>query len=456
MKDKILDRDFLQKNLTIDGVLDAISKLENPLATDDAGPVKWKSFNNQVVVESERYFYKVYEEFTDGVGPFNSLVRNFLADEYARLGIDWKIITFERDGKIFDFEQRQKLRVLEGNDMSFEEVLLSFSEIIGEVEKSLEFKSILEQLETNEAFENVEQLKLIRYCVNKFADYAVFDNHVVLLDDADWIITLVDCDGEPVLVDPDMSVPVKTSNGAFLFTQALFSTVVDGKKKLVVPEFNQCTHGWYLLTENEQEKNCDSLAVLKKDEKEFVDSVTKSVESSIAARVASLCNEKTLFVDDKETFEIEARLVDEDETKTYFSISQLLSERRSVVLKTRLPEHSFERSKWENHMKNISICFPQVMFRTEICLTDHLCESWLQGNFDPFSTASQFSSTVYFTFGDKSSLNRDAFRKFLIQIAKNKQDVFLSIYECCPKDFGFRSIDDMKQIWTSVTGETLE
>ena len=277
--------EILKKNLTIEGAIDSIRKFEDnqSLATSE-NMVKWKNYHHQVVVESDSHFYKVYEELNFYIGPFCSLIRNALAGVYSSLGINWKIITFEQNGSLYDFEQREKLKVAEIQDGEFEDVLLSCSYLLDEVERILEFDNILEQLKQTQAFKSVNALKLVRNCVNKYADYAMWEGQAVLLDDADFYIALVDRNGEIVDVPPQVEVPVKTSYGNFLFTSCTSASFENGEFKNNVPANNEVVHGWYLFKERPEAANAIVKAGNDVVERQFVDekraTLTHNIEVS--------------------------------------------------------------------------------------------------------------------------------------------------------------------------------
>ena len=253
---------WLKKNLTIDEALECIKQFEETkqcISTNSF--VKWKSFAHQVVVESSDYFYKVYEEPVNSLGPFNSLVRNLLASVYKQLGINWSIVSFRRGSSIFDFEQRQKLALASKKDITFSRLLLSFSKVLDSVEKLLELDDVLVQVKSSTLFSQVYKLKLARCCVNKFEDYALFNGQAVLLDDSDWYIVPVNAKGEVIAIDEPVSFSVNTSHGNFLFLNSLdslsdFSGIYSGFNRL-----NPATHGWYLYSDNANLNDVPSLRV---------------------------------------------------------------------------------------------------------------------------------------------------------------------------------------------------
>lgn len=412
------DIDTLIKTITIDGALDAIKQLEDSLGEQDSALVKWKSYNNQIVVGGKNHFYKIYEESKDSVGPFNSFVRNCLAKIYQDLGIDWKIVTFERDGHIFDFEQRQPLDVFAPGDVAFTDVLLSFSKILDELEDMLEFDVILQQLKEYDSFLGVQALKLLRFCVNKHIDYATFNGQVVLLDNADWMILLLDENGDVVVVDPSVSVPVKTSYGEFIFTSALYSKMVDGKNEFVVPKFNESTHGWYLQSNPDLPAQGAEIVLDKKNDKSFFDKKTSAVQFAVELEVGECASESRETNCDDEVVEIEQDLTQPCENEFYSQLETLTRSDKQICLKTKFVLGQKNEDTWKFHMENISIVYPNVRKITLVELTQENCMKYATNKFKFSKFSQDYSTEVCLKASCGHAPDRKTFAKFLRELQK--------------------------------------
>lgn len=159
---------------------------------------KIKNYEHQVVIESDDYYYKVYEDKKD-VGVYKLEIRKRLAKIYNSYGIHWVIISFEKDGMIYTVEQREKLTVC-GNEITCKNLLLGWKKTLDILEKELRFDNITNQIKENyKTLTNLKEIKLIRECINKPNDYAYGPNgEIILLDDSDWFITLIDENGEKI------------------------------------------------------------------------------------------------------------------------------------------------------------------------------------------------------------------------------------------------------------------
>lgn len=153
--------------------------------------VKWKDYSNQVVIETERYFYKLYKMPADS-GWFIAEARAILGELYRARGVHWEVTTIVDGSDIYQLEQREKLRVCDST-MDYGDILLSWNGIQQELEERMQLGLLTSQLKQH--FPGLSCVKLIRDCANKFEDYAIKDGQVYLLDDADWFLALVDKDG---------------------------------------------------------------------------------------------------------------------------------------------------------------------------------------------------------------------------------------------------------------------
>lgn len=163
-------------------LVNAICKLDD---SDVNSWVKWKSYQHQIVVQTDEYYYKVYNEDIK-YGSFNLTIRRAFAELYNSWGIVWDLHT-EITDQILTIERRQKLDL---PTCDFEQTFNLYRSELPIVEKSLKFDNI--GLQLSEQLGQRVRLRLVRDCINKNADYAIYNNHCVLLDDADFFIALVD------------------------------------------------------------------------------------------------------------------------------------------------------------------------------------------------------------------------------------------------------------------------
>lgn len=172
--------------------INAIRMVDSNCSFNNA--LKWKDYDNQVVIKTDNYYYKVYT-IDKQVSKFFEKIREKLAEIYREeFGIHWLVTTIECNGVLYQVEQREKLTVLEPSMMSFEEILLKWSYTLNLLEEKLHLDIITKEIQ--EVHSDVYKLKIVRDCVNKFPDYALTNNgDVVLLDDSDWFIAMVDKDG---------------------------------------------------------------------------------------------------------------------------------------------------------------------------------------------------------------------------------------------------------------------
>ncbi len=155
---------------------------------------KWKDYDNQVVIRSDNYFYKIYQ--TTYTTQFFCAIREALAKIYReQFGLVWNTQTIydKEKGSIYQIEQREKLEVCTPEKISYEDLFLDWSNTLELLEAELGLKEI--ELQLREYFPQMKRLKIVRDCVNKFEDYAFKNGKIVLLDDADFFLAMVDKDG---------------------------------------------------------------------------------------------------------------------------------------------------------------------------------------------------------------------------------------------------------------------
>lgn len=173
--------------------------------------VKWKNYANQVVVQTNDYFYKVYNDDLK-FGLFLLKIRTELTNIYNSWGIHWQIHSQITD-QILTIEQRQKLQV---PTMPFNSLFSLWRNTLNELEKRLKFNNIKVQLK--EYIPQLQSIHLVRDCVNKNDDYAVLNNHCVLLDDAEFFLAFVD-----------------SSNNWISLPFNIYTVFIDSQEKIIAP-----------------------------------------------------------------------------------------------------------------------------------------------------------------------------------------------------------------------------
>lgn len=158
---------------------------------------KWKNYDNQVVIRSDKYFYKIYQ--SSYTTQFPCIIREVLGKIYReQFGLFWNTqVIYDKDKhSIYQIEQREKLEVCTPETpekIAYEDLFLDWSNTLELVEKELGLREI--ELQLREYFPEMHKLKIVRDCVNKFEDYAFKNGKVVLLDDSDFFLAMVDKEG---------------------------------------------------------------------------------------------------------------------------------------------------------------------------------------------------------------------------------------------------------------------
>lgn len=177
-----------------------------------------KESDCSLVAETSDWIYK-YKEI-DVHNPrtfFKVIVARGFAKEYQDLGIDWDISFVENNGRKFQVERRQKLEVLNPEDISIEEAFKASSVVRKKVEKRLEFPRLFAQIHSSEGFKSFSKLVLGLSHRNEISDFAVFGNQVIVLGESSMFLALLDEDGEWQTTPSQRVVPVSLKSGEFWF-----------------------------------------------------------------------------------------------------------------------------------------------------------------------------------------------------------------------------------------------
>ena len=198
--------------------LDIIKSLTND---DSTNWLKWKDTTEQVVIKTTDQYFKIYQE-TYVQNWFKSLIRQTIANVYTQLGVNW-IFSVKREGDIFyHIEQRECLPVCGIDvDITIDEVLLGWRTTLDLIEEKLNFDMLLIQM--RQYIPSLYKIKLIRDAHNCLQDYAIKDNHIFLLDDADFFLALVNEEGDLIdiqspfynLLYPEIGEVTLTTNNFF-------------------------------------------------------------------------------------------------------------------------------------------------------------------------------------------------------------------------------------------------
>jgi len=175
--------------------------------------VEWKNYSNQVVIGTDKYYYKIYVQDHEA-GTFFAQIAEELGRIYRELGIEWNVTIVEDKGVIHILEQREKLKVILPGIISFEDLLLNYGITLRKLEERLGLNELVAQI--MDKIPEVKYVKLIRDCANKYIDYASKNGAIVLLDDADWFLMLLDKDYNqiaPTYTSMLVSLPI----GEYLF-----------------------------------------------------------------------------------------------------------------------------------------------------------------------------------------------------------------------------------------------
>lgn len=171
-------------------LLSVIQNIEQQVGGEN---VKFKSHDNQVVINSPEYFYKIYMKNSQ-LDAFTKLVRQALGEIYEEeYDLHWKVLERTDDNVTLQIEEREKVEVCQG--YSETKLLEVLNDIIKKIEAKFDnFNFIKQYLKKHLPIIYTRyDIHLIRDCIIKNLDYGVTkDGRIILLDDADWKLVFVD------------------------------------------------------------------------------------------------------------------------------------------------------------------------------------------------------------------------------------------------------------------------
>lgn len=262
-----------KRNLFID-IVNSINKDLNPNRM-----VKIKDYAHQTVIETDKYFYKVYEDEIK-TGIYKAEIRKKLAEVYSEYGIHWIVKTFTKGNFIYTVEEREKLKVC-GNEISANELFYRYKYTLYDLEKKLRFPAILDQVKQDNRFNSLYNMKLIRYCINKTDDYAYGPNgEIILLDDAEFFITFVDKNANQIPIG-GLAINCLTTAGELILQND--NEPESNNKEIItfnINKLNKSTH-FFFFTKDEN--------VLQDDLPKLVNKVERMIQDNIKV-LSDNCN----------------------------------------------------------------------------------------------------------------------------------------------------------------------
>lgn len=242
-----------------------INKIKELDASEDINHwVKWKSYENQVVFQTKNFFFKVYKNDLL-CGKFLTTLRKELSKIYNRLGIQWDIYIKKLDA-YYQIERREKLNVCDKN-FDFKFIMIKWNNIHKELEKKLGLNLILKQLHMRGEFLNVQELRLVRDCINKQEDYGIKNDNIILLDDSDFFIAPIDKTGKwtSVLFN---SYDVDSVFGDAIFApQDMFEIIKDN---YLLEQSSTKAHKWFLFDKYYTNQNFQIMKGLRTKREEMI------------------------------------------------------------------------------------------------------------------------------------------------------------------------------------------
>lgn len=206
-----------------------------------------KSREGCVVLETEAHFYKIIRlDAPSKIDCFEQFVRNAIAQEMKARGVEWDVFVCQVGGEVFSVEKRQRLKTVNENELTCDDVLKKSRAFTTLLEKRLELPRLTAQLHAMFSDDGVEKIVLSRDVPFEYADFAWANVEVVPLSSSRWFLALLGDDGKWKVQTPADVLPVKLKFGDFFFARKdLFDQVMWAIGALFEP-----TSKWWLFDKN--------------------------------------------------------------------------------------------------------------------------------------------------------------------------------------------------------------
>lgn len=183
----------------------------------------------------------------DRAAPFDNIMRQAFVSEYKALGLNFEIYMVNDRNCVYRIEKQQKIRGTQGVDLSSDEILKMTSIINTKVEKRLEFPHLASQILNKGGFDAVDKIGIARDCSFEVADYAIYENNALCLNDSAYFLALIDAQNRWWVDGEEQIIRVKMSYGTFYF--ANYIGLFDNNK-LAVGNLLKTVSKWWLFPED--------------------------------------------------------------------------------------------------------------------------------------------------------------------------------------------------------------
>lgn len=178
---------------------------------------KWKEYPSQVVIKTDNFYYKIYQQPT-GYGWFNNVIRQKLAEIYREYGMVWDIQIAETEETTTIIEKRSPIPVFDIDipSPSYEDIMLGWNETLKLLEKKLHLDIILKQIQNKDS--RIKNIKLLREAFIAPNDYGLYNGKIILLDDADFGLYIGDKENNLIYKKNTIIKCLYPEYGEMLFT----------------------------------------------------------------------------------------------------------------------------------------------------------------------------------------------------------------------------------------------
>ena len=169
-------------------VLDFVLKSEKDDCQESTFSIV-KNEDNCFVAETQHCIYKIREISKDDPHKFfNDIINETFAEQYRKMGIEWKYFPLSIEEHEYRVQKREKLQVVKPQDLSFDEVLIKNSKIKRKTELKLRFPYLMSIIKKHPAFDRNLKIVIARDTDDDFSNYAYFKDEIISLGDSNYFL----------------------------------------------------------------------------------------------------------------------------------------------------------------------------------------------------------------------------------------------------------------------------
>ncbi len=197
---------------------------------------------DNVVLETQTNTYRIHTHWlSDPCVTFKKILLSAFADEYQKIGVDWRCYSMKKGEHVLIIEEHENLISSKDAQISQEDARRRASIITRSVESNLGFHHLIAQLKQKFGINQVEYLRIAQDTLVEDLEFAVAGSNVIESDHSRPFLAIVDKSGRWNCNIQADSFMVDTAFGKFVFAP---KKVPQGETELALRLLESTTQWW--------------------------------------------------------------------------------------------------------------------------------------------------------------------------------------------------------------------